>query len=352
MLREAHVVDYDAPEPGGEGVPLPLRVWAFIAANRRTIVRTALALFVVAVVATVLSPRRYEATMAFTPSSDSRSNLGAVAGLASQLGLQIDLGTKGENLAFYAALIESRELLQRAVLSTYKVRRDDGSVRTGNLMELLDVKAPSPAMRINRAVKKLDGLLTVRSNPQANIIEVKVATKWPDLSEQIADRVLVLVNEFNLERRQSQSRQEARFTGDRLAAARRELRQAEEAQLSFLRANRSYQESPTLAYEAVRLQRDVQLKQEVFITLNKGYEQARIAEVRDTPVLTVIDSAIAPVRRSSPRRTLGTLIAFAISGLIGVAAAYVAESRTWRQAVAPRNDSALRDILEDVPGAR
>jgi uncharacterized protein involved in exopolysaccharide biosynthesis len=289
MLREAHVVDYDAPESGGEGVPLPLRVGAFISANRRTIVRAALALSVLAAVATALTPRKYEATVAFTPSSDSRQNLGAVAGLASQLGLQIDLGTRGENLAFYAALIESRELLQRAVTSTYKVKRDDGAVREGNLIELLNVKGASPAVRRNRAVKRLDGLLTVRSNPQANIIEVKVATRWPELSEQIANRVLVLVNEFNLERRQSQAAAERKFVQSRVDTATSNLQASEEALADFIARNRVYANSPELSIRYDRLRRRVDLNQQVLTSLVQNLERARIEEVRNTPVVTPID---------------------------------------------------------------
>jgi uncharacterized protein involved in exopolysaccharide biosynthesis len=63
----------------------------------------------------------------------------------------------------------------------------------------------------------------------------------------------------------------------------------------------------------------VQVKQEVYLTLAKAYEEARIAEVRDIPVLTVIDSAVAPVRRSFPRRKLNTLLGLLLGAIGGLA---------------------------------
>jgi uncharacterized protein involved in exopolysaccharide biosynthesis len=146
-----------------------------------------------------------------------------------------------------------------------------------------------------------------------------------------------LLNEFNLERRQSQSREQRRFTGERMAEAERDLREAERAELAFLQRNRDYSSSPVLTFEAGRFARDVQVKQELFLTLSKAHTEARIAEVRDTPVLTVVDSAVAPVQRTSPRRTLGVLIAATVGVIVGVGLAYVATARD-RARVDPRPD--------------
>jgi uncharacterized protein involved in exopolysaccharide biosynthesis len=150
----------------------------------------------------------------------------------------------------------------------------------------------------------------------------------PELAAATANRMLELLNEFNLERRQSQSREQRRFTGDRLAEAEQELREAERSQLRFLQNNRQYQGSPLLEFQAEQLGRAVQLKQEVFLTLTKAHEEARIAEVRDTPVLTVIDPAVSPAMRSRPRRVLGVTVALLVGGLLGVALVYIGAFRS------------------------
>jgi uncharacterized protein involved in exopolysaccharide biosynthesis len=148
------------------------------------------------------------------------------------------------------------------------------------------------------------------------IVTLMVKARDPQLAAAIANRMHDILNSFNLERRQSQSREQARFTKERLAQAEAELRQAESAQLRFLQRNREYTGSPLLEFEHSRLRRAVDLKQEVYTSLAKGYEEARIAEVRDTPVITTIDTAVAPDRRSSPRPVLNGVIGFLMGGVL------------------------------------
>jgi hypothetical protein len=82
-----------------------------------------------------------------------------------------------------------------------------------------------------------------------------------------------------------------------------------------------------LLFRERRLERDVQLRQELALALAKGYDQARIAEVRDTPVLTIVDSAVPPTRRSWPRAWLFALLGGLLGATIAFGAAYL---REWR----------------------
>src|SRR5438132_8548828 len=52
----------------------------------------------------------------------------------------------------------------------------------------------------------------------------------------------------------------------------------------------------------------VDIRQEVSLTLRREYETARIEEVNDTPVITVIDPPVPPHERSSPKRLLLVLM--------------------------------------------
>jgi uncharacterized protein involved in exopolysaccharide biosynthesis len=80
-----------------------------------------------------------------------------------------------------------------------------------------------------------------------------------------------------------------------------------------------------LTFQYERLQRQVQVLQEVYLTLRRELETSRIQEVNDAPLLTVVDSAVPPVRRSSPARTRIVLIAFFAAVCLAVATAYAME---------------------------
>jgi len=147
----------------------------------------------------------------------------------------------------------------------------------------------------------------------------------PALAAAVANRMVDLLNKFNLERLQSQSRERRRFAAERLQDAERELRAAEADHLKFLQSNRRYADSPLLSFEQNRLARQVQLRQEVFQTLTREFEEARIAEVRDTPLLTIIDPAVPPDRRSAPRRKLIVLLAAFAGAVCALAWLYIAD---------------------------
>jgi uncharacterized protein involved in exopolysaccharide biosynthesis len=189
------------------------------------------------------------------------------------------------------------------------------------------VKGRSPEERIQRGVRVLRNRTEATADKTTGIVSLEVELHSAQLAAAVAQYMVEQLNRFNLESRQSQSREQRRFSGERLAVAERELRAAEQAQLAFLQRNRQYLDSPLLAFEYNRLNRQVQLRQEVYQTLTKAHEEARIAEVRDTPVLTVIDSAVAPVRPSGPRRVLGTTVALIFGGALGALFAYLATAR-------------------------
>ena len=64
----------------------------------------------------------------------------------------------------------------------------------------------------------------------------------------------------------------------------------------FLQRNRDLLNSPELTFQRDRLQREVSMQQEVFTSLAQALEQAKIEEVRDTPVLTLVEEPELPVR--------------------------------------------------------
>lgn len=154
------------------------------------------------------------------------------------------------------------------------------------------------------------------------MVEVSVQTPWPGLSEILAGRILELVNDFNLQTRQSQAAAEREFVEGRLAVAQDSLRAAEERLADFLEGNRQWSNSPELGFQHDRLQRQVAMRQEVYTSLAEAYEQARIAEVRNTPVITVVEPPERPVKADSRRGLLKLALGVVLGGMLGVFVAF------------------------------
>ena len=74
---------------------------------------------------------------------------------------------------------------------------------------------------------------------------------------------------------------------------------------------------PTLALEYGRLMRDVKIQETVVTLLTGQYEQAKMAEARDSPTVQVLDSAVPADRKSRPKVVLNALVAGIAAFLFG-----------------------------------
>jgi uncharacterized protein involved in exopolysaccharide biosynthesis len=245
-------------------------------------------------------------------------------GLAGQLGVSAP-GSGAISPDFIADVLKSREVLTATLDSRF--HSGPSATEDRRLLDILRVQGRTEPARVSRGVRALKSVVQTGVDHSTGIVTLSVKARDPRLAADIANRMRVILNTFNLERRQSQSHEQARFTKERLTEAEAELRQAEAAQLRFLQANREYRGSPLLEFEASRLQRAVDLRQEVYVSLVKAYDEARISEVRDTPVITTIDSAVAPDRRSAPRPVLNVLVAILAGGVVAFILAFLLEQR-------------------------
>lgn len=273
----------------------------------------------------LLLPARYTAAASFLPEAqaDGLSAVGGLGGIAARFGVTVP-GASGESPAFYAALLESRTLRDQALLTGFPDPRSD--IRDSVvLLDLLRIDRATLAERLELGREKLSGITSISVNDETGVVTVAVETPYPSLSANVANRFLELVNHFNLSARQTRALERRRFIEGRLRNAARDLRDSEEALKRFLQGNRQWTGSAELVFEHDRLERQVTLKQEVLGELQRSYEQARIQEVNDTPVITTIERAMPPVQKSRPRRRLIVILSVVAGSLFGVSAAFAKE---------------------------
>ena len=292
---------------------------------------------------TILRGPRYNAESLFMlkTSPAASSNL---AGLAAQFGVTLTGGASGETPELYARLLASRELLESLVLTEYTVPAPAGGADSlrGNLIQLLDIEGETQQRRLRTAMREVRDNTEV-STEKTGLIRVATTSRWPDLAVQINRRMLDLLNSFHLDRRKSQASAERQFVEGRLAQSQRELAAAEATLKRFFERNRSYQSSPELAFEAARLQRMVDLRQNVHLSLAGYYEQARIDEVREMPVITIVDRPEGSVVRKSGVLT-GLLLALIVGLFFAIFLIIVLEFLQRQVAKYPREYEEFRTL--------
>src|SRR5206468_8584754 len=92
------------------------------------------------------------------------------------------------------------------------------------------------------------------------------------------------------------------------------LHLAEENLRNFREKNLRIGNSPQLLMEETRYVRLLRGEEEVYVTLRRQYEVAKIQEHKELPVLNVLDAAVPPLFRNFPKRGLMGAAGF-IAGL-------------------------------------
>lgn len=261
---------------------------------------------------TLAQDQTYVASASILPQMIDNRVGGSAAALAQQLGVSLGGERAGQSPQFYVDLLRSRSVLRQAVEADYEVTVPDGRTRRGTLVDFFETDASTGrATPVRRAMEELADNISTSVTRESGVIRLDVRADDPELAEQVASRLLEILNIVNMEVRQTRGLEEGRFVGERVADAQAELVAAEARLEEFLRQNRQFGNSPELHFEHDRLQRHVAMRQEVYTALLRSQEQARIDAVRDTPLFAVIDHPVGsaePLSRGLAVRVVITLI--------------------------------------------
>jgi uncharacterized protein involved in exopolysaccharide biosynthesis len=265
----------------------------------------------------LLLPKKYESQASFIGVGSSRLNLSASLGglgaIASQLGISA-LGLGGSDASslspyFYADLLTTDTIL--AQLADVPLRADgDTTAPVRPLRVWLRVSGQSRADSIARTIKKLRRLLVVDLVTRTGVVKVSFTARTPVLAQTASDTLLGLINAFVGRDLRTRAGATRRFLQDRLGEIEGEFAIQEDKLKAFLEANRDYRNSPALQFREAELQRDLDLKRDIYVSVARSLEEARINEVRDTPLISIIDRPSLLTRPTSPKPLLnGALLA-------------------------------------------
>lgn len=355
---------------------------------RGFIMKTVLAAAIVAVGITLLMPNWYAATASLLPPKRPGGLLSMLeGGLGSVLknlpGLGGRLGSSQENYS-YLAILQSRTAMERVVkkFDLIKVYDIDDSVMDkavkkltancefeyateGNITVTVYEKDPQRAADMaNYFIELLNeisvdlGTREARSNRefierryQQNLRDLKTAedslkafqqkTGIYALPEQIASAIkaatalkteaLAKEVEFGIARRS------LGVDNPKTLALQMQMAELNKKllEMKYGTGNASSEQSlslfvpfknvPELGTMYIRFYREFQIQSKLMEFLLPLYEQAKIDENKDTPVVLVLDKAVPPERKSRPKRTLIVLIFTSLALMFATTWAFVGE---------------------------
>lgn len=339
-----------------ESEPLTFGVWlAEIIARWKLVLKVIAGTVIAAAIAVVVLPPVYKSHTSFVAASSSSSKMnaalgggGGLAGMASQLGLG-SVSEPSESPAFYVKLMESDELRRRLLSSRFRDPRSGSPRDSATLLQILGIRSDDSVRRMEIGMKRMLKAMDITSDLKTNLVDLTVTSRWPDLAASTANRTIELVDAFNHEQRVSRARSKRIFVQSRLDSARLELQQAEERQRIFYEQNRQWRSSPQLTFEEGRIRRNADIATDLFLSLQRQFEAARLDEFNDAAAITVVDPAVAPHKAEWPRYWIALATALLVGGILGLlVAGSAAILADWRRRN-PQTASALHRSVATLP---
>ena len=166
---------------------------------------------------------------------------------------------------------------------------------------------------LNSAIENLNELIFV-DEQNSGLILVSVNMEEPQLAADIANYISQYVVDFVKKQQKSFADKSRNFIDERLSIAKKDLEESEIKLTNFRKENPLLLDTPELQLSRARFMRDVEVNQEVFITLRKQLEIAKIESNKERLYINVLDKVFPNPSKSKPNRLLLILI-FTFLGL-------------------------------------
>jgi len=284
-----------------------LEYWRVIWGKRNLILSVVFAVAILAAGISLRMPNIYRAGVLLAPvvaegskSGGLSSALGGLGGLASMAG--ISLGGGGGSVEENLAVLKSREFLWQFI-------------KDQKLMPVLFADAwdadkkvwkksnPDEQPGLWDAYRTLTGILNASTDKKSNLVTVSIDWKSPELAAQWANLLVSRLNEF--------LRQQA---------------------ISRSNGNLQY-----LKHELSRTQ-VANMRQALFELISQEQKKAMLANTQKEFAFQVIDKAVAPDRKSKPKRSLIVILSAFVAGFLAVIFVFIREGIRRREEEDTHND--------------
>ena len=299
--------------------------------NRTFIKRCILSFLILSIIYSFFVTVYYESKITLYPAgelSDSSEIFSDFSDLIESLGIN---NLSPDNNFYIPDIIESTNLRKEIVNKKWVTKKFSNPVSLIDYWELADksiigktilffknyfnaFEVKNTLLLENDAIDKLDDLIEV-DEQNSGLIEVKVLMEEPELAKDIVDFISNYVIEYVSNEQREFASKTREYLENRMYLAKEELYNSENKLSDFRTQYPLNLDTPNLQLKRLRLIRSVDVNQEVFITLRKQYELAKIEESKARLFINILDTGKENVYKEYPKRFI-IILSFIFLGIL------------------------------------
>ena len=243
-------------------------------------------------------------------------NLGGLAGLASQFGVNVPTGASADlsSPSLFPELLRSRTFAEQILDKKFYTKEFGKELSL--LAILTNGDEPLKEGRdtlVTSVLGSLGGMLEFDKDPTGSFSVIKVTANEPIFAKELAEVTLTELEDLNRFYKSQAINEKTIFISNRIASVENDLKLSETILKEFNERNRQIS-SPALQLEQGRLDRDVEIQKGIYLTLKQQLELAKIEEIHEGSIVQVLDKPQVPLGPSNIKLKLSVML----SGILGV----------------------------------
>jgi len=267
----------------------------------------------------IQTPMFKSSAIILLPSAQA-SNLGGLAGLATQFGVNMSTGEASQtdlsSPMLIPELLRSRTFAETLLNKTFYIEEFDKEL---SLLAILnngeEVPDEEKASFITTVLPDINDMIKFSSDG-SSFSHISVVATEPKFAKEFADVVIEKIGILNSYFKSESLNEKTNFIRGRINLVERDLKNSEKIYKQFLEQNRQVI-SPALQLEEERLLRDVDIQKGIYLTLKQQLELAQIEQIERSSVIKILDKPQYPLYPYNIKLRISVLM----SGIIGVALA-------------------------------
>tara|TARA_Y100000389_G_scaffold198620_1_gene235462 strand:- start:12227 stop:13192 length:966 start_codon:yes stop_codon:yes gene_type:complete len=277
--------------------------------------------FLINIVYITFTDRLYESNAVVLPISSSSNplDIGGASGLGGLLNLNLD---SSQSTSFspdvYPLIISSKKMSDKILNQNFN-HQEKNQTLFAILSKDKSFKNDKKRKKyFDNVSKKLrEKTIKVSHNQFTDIIKVSVSSLSPKLAKDLLVSIISetqLINDLIFAEKE---KEKLFFLKSRLIEVKQEVETLDNELVSFMEKNRLNMNSPLLSLEKDKIERRLDIKKNVLISLTQQNELLTIQSKDNTSILYIMDPPSVPSKHSHPKTLLLSLFSIFIGSVVG-----------------------------------